>query len=326
MRPLKRPPLTRRPPRGDDVTIKVNDVAFVRFQSPDLDGTETFLNDFGMRCLARDESTLYMRGTNGDGFLHCTHLGEKPDFIGFAFSADSEADLQELSTMDGFSKVCDLDGPGGGRVVRAIDPNGFQVEVVAERHVIGPLETPTSISYNTAESRSRKGAPVRLGPGPSHVLRLGHCVLNVLDFRTSETWYKTHVGLVTSDEIKLDDDTALGAFLRCDRGEHYVDHHSLFLVGLGRAEFNHAAFEVADFDDLMRGHSHLKAKARTPQWGIGRHVLGSQIYDYWLDPHGYMLEHWTDGDLFNNQTPPNIAGIDQLLESQWGPTHGGPPA
>lgn len=54
----------------------------------------------------------------------------------------------------------------------------------------------------------------------------------------------------------------------------------------------------------MSGHTHLKASKRTPQWGIGRHVLGSQIYDYWLDPHGQMLEHWTDGDLFNNETPP----------------------
>ena len=61
------------------------------------------------------------------------------------------------------------------------------------------------------------------------------------------------------------------------------------------------------------------------QWGIGRHILGSQIYDYWLDPWGHMVEHWTDGDLFNNQTPPNIASLTDLIGSQWGPTHGGPP-
>lgn len=76
----------------------------------------------------------------------------------------------------------------------------------------------------------------------------------------------------------------------------------------------------------MSGHTHLKASKRAPQWGIGRHVIGSRIYDYWLDPHGNMLEHWTDGDLFNNETPPNIASLGELLASQWGPTHGGPPA
>ena len=144
--------------------------------------------------------------------------------------------------------------------------------------------------------------------------------------RQSEAWYKQHFGLVTSDEIMLDEHTALGAFLRCDQGARHVDHHTLFLVGIGRAQFNHAAFEVADFDDLMRGHNQLRAAQHTHQWGIGRHFLGSQIYDYWLDPYGHMVEHWTDGDLFNDQTPPAKASIDMLLGSQWGPTAGHPPA
>jgi hypothetical protein len=39
-----------------------------------------------------------------------------------------------------------------------------------------------------------------------------------------------------------------------------------------------------------------------------------------------MVEHWTDRDLFNNQTPPNRASLGELLGSQWGPTSGHPPA
>ena len=60
----------------------------------------------------------------------------------------------------------------------------------------------------------------------------------------------------------------------------------------------HAAFEVANLDDLMRGHAHLKAAQRHATWGVGRHILGSQVFDYWQDPWGHELEHWTDGDLF----------------------------
>ncbi len=308
------------------MTVKVKDIAFVRFRAPDLDAMEAFLTEFGMQRSGRDESTLYMRAGNAEGYVHVTHLGDEPAFIGLAFEASSEDELSELSAIDGFSAVSDLDGPGGGRVVRAVDPNGFQVEVVANRHPVGRLPLPITSLRNAATDRTRVGAPVRLASGPSHVQRLGHCVLDVLDFRASEAWYKERFGLVTSDEIALNERTALGAFLRCDQGERHVDHHTLFLVGIGRARFNHAAFEVADFDDLMSGHTHLKANNRTPQWGIGRHVLGSQIYDYWLDPHGHMLEHWTDGDLFNNETPANVASLGDLLASQWGPTHGGPPA
>ena len=308
------------------MSVKVVDIAFVRFGAPDLDVTEAFLTDFGMQRAARNESTLYMRGTDDEGYVHVTHLAPEPGFLGLAFSAANEDDLVELSAKPGFSSVGELDGPGGGRVVRAVDPNGFQVEIVAQRSSVGRLQVPDSKVRNAAATRPRVGSPVRLDSGPAHVQRLGHCVLDVLDFRVTEAWYKERFGLVTSDEIALNENTALGAFLRCDQGERYVDHHTLFLVGSGRARFNHAAFEVADFDDLMSGHTHLKNAGRTAQWGIGRHILGSQIYDYWLDPYGHMVEHWTDGDLFNNETPPNIAGLRELLGSQWGPTHGGPPA
>jgi catechol 2,3-dioxygenase-like lactoylglutathione lyase family enzyme len=305
--------------------IKVNDIAFVRFQVPDLDVMQAFLEDFGMQVAQRTDDTLYMRGTDAEGFVHVSHLGAEAGFIGLAFEGDSAADLDELAAHDDFSDVVELDGPGAGRVVRAIDPNGFQVEVVAGRGRVGRLPVPDPAVRNDAVTRPRRGAPVRLGSGPSHVKRLGHCVVNVVDYRASEAWYKEHFGLVTSDEIQLDEQTALGAFLRCDRGDHYVDHHTLFLVGTGTAAFNHAAFEVSDFDDLMAGHTHLTARGRHAQWGIGRHILGSQIYDYWLDPYGHMIEHWTDGDLFNNTTPPNIADLASLLGSQWGPTHGAPP-
>lgn len=296
--------------------IKVTDVAFVRFQAPDLDVMQTFFEEFGLHVAERTEDTLYLRGTDDDGFVHVTHLGPEARFVGLAFQASSVDELHELAAHADFSEVTALDGPGGGSVVRATDPNGFQVEVVAGRASLGALAAPSAEAHNDAHARTREGAPLRLTPGPSNVKRLGHCVLEVLDFRTTEAWYKQHFGLLTSDEIQLDETMALGAFLRCDRGETFVDHHTLFLLGLGRAGFNHAAFEVADFDDLMRGHTHLATHGRHAQWGIGRHFLGSQIYDYWLDPHGHMVEHWTDGDLFDNTTPPGIASVGTLLGSQ----------
>ena len=308
------------------MTVHVADIAFVRFEAPDLDVMESFLTEFGQQRSARDDQALYMRGTDDEGFVHVTHLGPTARFVGLAFAAEHLADLDALARRDEFTPVSDLAGPGGGAVVRTVDPDGFQVEVVADRGSVGRLLTPGPSLRNDSRTTERSGARLHLDAGPAHVKRLGHCVLDVADFRVSEAWYKERFGLVTSDEIALDEHTALGAFLRCDRGDRFVDHHTLFLLGVGRSRFNHAAFEVADFDDLMRGHSHLAAAKRTHQWGIGRHILGSQIYDYWLDPHGHMVEHWTDGDLFNNEAPPAPAGLGALLGSQWGPTAGHPPA
>ena len=209
-------------------------------------------------------------------------------------------------------------------MIHATDPNGFRIEVVAGRGAVGTMDVGRQVDHNDAVSQPRRGVRARLGSGPSQVKRLGHCVLDVHDFRESEAWYKGHFGLVTSDEIALDADTSLGAFMRCDRGSEYVDHHTLFLVGAGRAKFNHAAFEVANFDDLMAGHTHLATSGHDHDWGIGRHFLGSQIYDYWKDPYGHTVEHWTDGDLFNDEDGPKVESVETLLGSQWGPTHSEP--
>lgn len=171
----------------------------------------------------------------------------------------------------------------------------------------------------------------------SHAMRLGHVVIGCQNFRESEKWWKKHFGLVTSDEIHAVGDPAavIGAFMRFDRGEDYTDHHSIFLIGNdgsgpignGRGrQFFHAAFEVANLDDLFAGNTHLKQKrdegapyhhAR----GIGRHINGSQVYDYWHDPFGHQLEHWTDGDQFNLADGSNRADVKQLFGSQWGPTN-----
>ncbi len=297
--------------------IHVTDIAYVRFRAPDLDRMESFLGEFGMAPAGRSDSVLYMRGTDTRPFVHVTEKGEA-GFVGIAFQAANLADLARLAAEEKVA-VEDHDAPGGGKIVRLRDPDGFLVEVVAGEMSSPALPVIRKPVLNEGEARRRVGAPLRLDSGPSQVKRLGHCVINVTDFRKSEAWYKERFGLVTSDEIELAPDMPLGAFLRCDRGAMHVDHHTLFLVGTGQPGFNHAAFEVANFDDLMAGHDHLVKAGHRHEWGVGRHLLGSQIFDYWRDPWGHTVEHWTDGDLFNNETPPNKAGLAELMAAQWGP-------
>lgn len=298
--------------------IRATDVAYVRFNAPDLSDMECFLHEFGMITVSRSDTMLYARGTDPRAFAHVTTLGA-PGFAGVGFYAENVDDLTKLAAANGVA-VEDHDAPGGGKIVRLRDPDGHLVEVVAGQ--TAPAALPVlrhHLIHNDGEGTPRKGNVLRIAPGPSQVKRLGHCVLNVTDFRVSEAWYKSNLGFVTSDEINLAPDMPLGAFLRCDRGACHVDHHTLFLVGTGAPGFNHAAFEVANMDDLMAGHQHLTDKARHHEWGVGRHLLGSQIFDYWRDPWGHTVEHWTDGDLFNNETPPNVRPLDDLIANQWGP-------
>ncbi len=297
--------------------IKVEDIAYVRFRAPDLDKMEAFLIDFGMQRFERTEDALYMRGAGPDPIVHVTELGE-PGFVGLAFQAVSEADLKAVADANGTS-VEDRTEPGGGKRVLVHDPDGFPIEVVHGLDKLDILDVQTIAPPNERIEKPRLGTEKRMQRGPSHVHRLGHVVLNVTDYPKSFAWYHEQFGLVKSDEVYVgDEERVIGAFTRCDQGERYVDHHTLFLLGTGKPGFNHAAWEVADFDDLMLGRDVLSAEGHTAVWGIGRHILGSQIFDYWRDPWGHMVEHWTDGDLFNASTPPNKVPIDALLGTQWG--------
>ncbi len=107
------------------MSVKVRDVAFVRFDAPDLAAMEAFLTAFGMTRAERDEHTLYMRGTDDEGFVHVTHLGETPRFAGVAFEAGTADDLDTLARDFEFSEPGALDGPGGVRLLaRPLRPHG----------------------------------------------------------------------------------------------------------------------------------------------------------------------------------------------------------
>jgi catechol 2,3-dioxygenase-like lactoylglutathione lyase family enzyme len=296
--------------------IKVRDLAFVRFGAPDLDEMARFGADFGFQPARRDGVTLYLRGTGPQPYLHVTHEGP-PGFLGVAFDAGSVDALQAFARAYGLP-VQALDGPGGGQVVKLTDPDGFGVELVAGFAPAAPVALPEREAFNVLDRYARRNTVKRIGQGPSTVMRLGHCVLNVTDFRRSEAWYKERFGFITSDEVQLPDGMAAGAFMRCDRGAQPSDHHAMFLFGLAPRGFNHAAFEVADIDDVMRGHDHLLRQGRKQDWGVGRHILGSQVFDYWLDPWGHGLEHWTDGDQMDAAWGSRTAPMQDLLNIQWG--------
>lgn len=298
--------------------IKVHDVAFPRFQAPDLDQMETFLGKFGMRRAARTDTALYMRGTDPDHHVHVTHIGQ-PAFLGLVFQAVSQDDLSTLAQAAGKS-VESLDEPGGGHVVRLQDPDGRRIDVVHGIENLPALDLRAHPPLNTGASRARVGKLQRVDPGPAQVKRFGHAALKTTSLAALSSWYHEHLGLLVSDDIYVEGpDKPMGRFMRCDRGEDATDHHTLLVLETGEVKLGHAAWEVADFDDLMVGHEHLKnGDGYRHYWGIGRHVLGGQIFDYWKDPLGFTVEHWTDSDLLAADVPPASHHIMNAL-SQWGP-------
>ena len=295
----------------------IADVLYVRFRVPDLERQQRFLDDFGLTTDVED-GRLLGRGTDPNRYVYWAEQGEAA-FLGLGFEALSEQALEQIAAIDGVP-VESLDQPGGGRIARLTDPDGLAVDVVHGIDKPEPLPPPRRLPLNTGEARGRLGERVLVDQATPSVKRLGHVVLNVSDFRVSEAWYKERLGLLTTDEIHVGDESnVIAAFMRCNRGERFVDHHALALNGLGKAEFNHAAFEVADWDALMVGHDLLRKREYEHRWGVAKHILGSQVFDYWKDPHGFTLEHFTDGDLFNEAFGSHKATVEQVTGVFWGP-------
>jgi catechol 2,3-dioxygenase-like lactoylglutathione lyase family enzyme len=283
---------------------------------------ESYLMDFGMVRAERRDKLLFMRGSGTAPYVHVVHEGE-PAFPGFAFEARSRDDLDRLAATAGFSPVEPLDAPGGGFRTTVVDPIGLTVEVV---HGIEPVSARGTLAprpLNMGESFQRVGAAQRIKSGPSRIKRFGHLAMNVPDPTATLAWYHARFGLIPSDRINLAPGMPIAIFSRCDRGLEPADHHSILFasnMGSGGASgLNHLSWEVCDIDDIYAGREHLAAKSRSQEWGVGRHLLGSQIFDYWRDPWGHIHEHWTDGDQFDASIPAGDHSIDVGAVSQWGP-------
>lgn len=127
---------------------------------------------------------------------------------------------------------------------------------------------------------------------PFKVQKLGHVVLNVMNIERSLKFYTEVLGFKISDIYPESMVPGGMAFLRCN-----ADHHCLALVGSAknpstRAEFNHAAWEVATLDEVLRIREHLKGH-NVPIVVDGRRRAGCQIAVEFLDPDGHHLEiYW----------------------------------
>src|SRR4051795_5242612 len=192
--------------------IKVADIAYGRLRAPDLDRMEEFLTRFGMVRAERSPSALYMRGTDPFHHIHVTEKGD-PKFVGFAYYAASDEDLDRLAKAPGASGVEDIDEPGGGKRVRLTEPNGYQIEVVHGIAAVAPIATRRQKLNPGEDPLSRAGELMRLPKGPSHVKRIGHGVLMTPKFHETVGWFREMLGFVCSDDVYAGEkDNLIGSF------------------------------------------------------------------------------------------------------------------
>jgi len=298
--------------------IAIKDIVYARYQAPDLDQMEQFLLDFGLHRAHRTETTLYMRSCGSMPYVHVTDLGPERS-LSYALQAESVADLELLAQSCGALVELNPE-PAGGYMVRLKDPSGFDISVLADMKMAETMPMRSPIDGNRAYQRSRLGKVARVATQPSHAFRLGHVALRVSDLEATLRFMTEELGFKVSDSgYAGTEDNIVVHFLHCGLGNEYTDHHTVAIFKRPESKIDHSAFEVLDWDDLMVGNQYLLAKGHQHQWGVGRHVEGSQIFDYWRDPFGNKIEHWTDGDLVNDDYAGKVSRLAPEGLAQWGP-------
>ena len=309
------------PGRSANPVIKVCDLAWLEFEKPDLVRAEAFARAFGFQTAQHSPDELHLRGTDPGAPAVILRRGPRTRFCGIAFKAVDEIDVLRLADKTGATAV-PLPEALGGMTVQLTDPSGIPVRVVAGLHQLPELPEQRPQVVNVGHDLMRINATQRPARAPARVQRLGHLVVQSNRYLQSLNWYLDHLGLIVSDFLYFAGQRQRGptmSFIRCDRGSVPADHHTL-AIALGPVNrYVHSAYQVCDLDALAAGGEYLTEQGYFRSWGIGRHIQGSQLFDYWRDPDGFMVEHFTDGDMFDNTVEPGWAPFTASGLAQWGP-------
>jgi catechol 2,3-dioxygenase-like lactoylglutathione lyase family enzyme len=309
---------TPQPSRHPDPTARASALAYLVFERPDLARAEDFLDDFGLVLASRTRDVLHMRAAAPSPFCYRVQRGPAARFVGAGFLVETRAELERLATLQGASRIERSGDPGGGERVTLRDPSGFAVEVVHGQAPADAIPAREPLALNVGGGRSRINQGQRPAAEPPEVMRLGHVVIEVADFQATCAWYTRHLGFIPSDVQVLPDGAPAVVFMRLDRDATPTDHHTLTIAQGLRPAYNHSAYEVVDADAVGMGQRVLRDRGWSHAWGIGRHILGSQIFDYWRDAWGDKHEHYCDGDLLTADHPVGVHAVSREAMSQWG--------
>jgi len=248
---------------------------------PDPDALVGFWTGLGM--VRSDDTTLgtadrpsQLRLAEG-GYRHVSELR-----LGCTDEADLVAIGDRLAGMGVDSTLSD-------GVLRCADPLADH-DVVVEVAEAPALTTPPDREVNRPGElrRVNRRSSAAIRPEAAPPRRVGHVVFGSTDVAASVAFYRDGLGFKLSDTI----DGGIGTFLRCS-----TDHHNLLLMPAPVPCLNHYAVEMDDVDAI--GLAGMRVVAERPEssvYGIGRHVLGANLFWYLLDPQGGMFELFADMD------------------------------
>lgn len=224
--------------------------------------------------------------------------GKRVDVIGLGAADRASVDrLAQQLGSDGvqlLSEPGDLATYGGGYGFRFFDGDGRTLEVSCD------VEHRVAREIEPLESIPRK---------------LSHVVLNSPDPEGTVAWYLQHLGVAISDQLTLPGMGDLMWFLRCN-----PFHHTFAVVRAPHCSLHHLSFEMRGIEENLFGTGRLLRAGVERIWGPGKHLAGSNMFNYFLDPSGNTMEYTTQLDVLDEHTwePHKYSLAEPIVADQWG--------
>lgn len=117
-------------------------------------------------------------------------------------------------------------------------------------------------------------------PQMNRTERLSHVNINTQDVDGLAKFYANILGFQLTDRSKI------MAFLRCNS-----DHHAVVLAEAPNEGLNHIAFLLPTLEGVMFASGRMRDHGYDIGWGVGRHGPGNNVFSYFIDPVGYVVEH-----------------------------------
>ncbi|CAN5216644.1 VOC family protein [soil metagenome] len=235
----------------------------VDLDTPDLTRSEAFYTSvWGLDLVTRHEGVTYLRATGTDHHVVALRQGNRAALTAITFRLDSEAEFESIAAASRQHGATLLTGPvpnpgpDGGKVMSIRAPGGCVLRFVHgdEQH-----------------------APLPTGNRPE---RLAHVNVNSTDVDGLAAFYERALGFRLTDRSKA------MAFVRCND-----DHHAIVVADAAVNGLNHVAFLMPSLEAVMRGSGHMIDAGFPIAWGIGRHGPGDNVFAYFIDPVGIVIEY-----------------------------------
>lgn len=283
--------------------MTINRIETVTYGVDDLDAGIRYFTDWGLETVEGGAAGATFR-TAENQFVQLRPRGEAtlPDAPDsdrstareIVWGVSDSATLQSIGAE--LAKDRDVrEDPSGA--LHSYDENGFGIGFCLEDRQVSDAE-PSPVNFNERVERLNRDVVALPQAAP---IRIGHVVYNsAKDLGDAPSdFYLNRLGFRLSDRTLNG-----GDFMRCAGSK---DHHTLFLTRRQEtASFNHIAFEVRDFDEIMLGGTFMKGQGWAQETVAGRHILGSNMYWYFRNPCGGNTEYFADMDRMDDAWEPRI--------------------